>query len=484
MQETFIHKTTHLPIPSLKAIRRRALALSALKPVAYHCCKNSCICYAGYLRDLGQCPHCNAPRLNPSGNPYSTFQHIPLIPQLLALYCNPITAEMLKYRANYKIDDKSTIEDIYDGARYQELRDSFVTIDGVEQPYRFFEDDRELALGLSLDGMCPFKRRKNSCWPIILINYGLPPEVRTHLHNIICTGVIPGPRSPKDLNSFLQPLIDELLELAKGVEAVDVLREELFVLRAHLIPIFGDIPAITKALDFIGHNGLYPCRFCMIMATPGKTSGGGVHLYCPLHRSEGESYNPLDLPLRTHNETLRQGYHVLRAPNETVAGTRATDCGVKGVSLLARLPSVSIPAAAPVEIMHMIWINLIPQLVDLWTNNFNALDAGAENYLIGPQLWNDLGGICESSGDTIPSSFGCRVPHLKKRGNFIAESWSLWATQLAPHILRRRFSSPKYYTHFVRLIKLLKECTSLSITRSELPRIRRGLADWVQDFET
>ncbi|KAF8605879.1 hypothetical protein BDV93DRAFT_437887 [Ceratobasidium sp. AG-I] len=134
--------------------------------------------------------------------------------------------------------------------------------------------------------------------------------------------------------------------------------------------------------------------------------------------------------------------------------------------------------------MHMIWINLIPQLVKLWTNDFHEIGAGSENYLIGPQLWAVLGNICKKSGDTIPSSFGCRVPHLKKRGNFIAESWSLWATQLAPHILRRRFSNPKYYIHFVRLIKLIKECTSLSLARAELPRIRKGLADWVKDFET
>lgn len=252
--------------------------------------------------------------------------------------------------------------------------------------------------------MAPFKKRKHSCWPIILIDYSLPPEVRTHLHNIICTGVIPGPHSPKDLNSFLQPLIDELLELAKGVGAVDVLREELFILRAHLIPIFGDIPAITKALEFVGHNGRYPCRFCMIMAISGRTVNG-THLYCPLHRSDGNPYRPLDLPLRTHDETIKLGYNVLRAPNETASADLATECGVKGVSLLVRLPSVSIPASFPVEIMHMVWVNLIPQLVNLWTNDFNGLDAGKENYLISPALWNVFRNICGESGNIS-------LPHL------------------------------------------------------------------------
>ena len=331
--------------------------------------------------------------------------------------------------------------------------------------------------------MCPFKRRKQSCWPLILINYSLPPDIRTHLHNIICVGVVPGPHSPTDLNSFLQPLIDELIELAKGVEAVDMLTEELFALRGYLVTAFGDIPAVSKLLEFVGHNGRYPCRFCMILAIQAPTAGGGSHLYCPLHRSEGLSFDPLNLPIRTHAETLRQGYEVLQAPNDTARSNLATDCGVKGVSLLARLSSMSIPASFPVEIMHMVWINLIPQLAELWTRQFNGLDDGIESYAINSLLWNSIGTICDNSGATIPSAFGCRVPHFKKRFQFTAESWSLWATQLAPNLLRRRFTKAKYYVHFVQLINLMKEVTDCSLNRSELPRLREGFARWVQDYE-
>ena len=103
-----------------------------------------------------------------------------------------------------------------------------------------------------------------------------------HQNNIICVGAIPSPHSPKDINSFLQPLIDKLAELAKGVEAVDVVHGELFSLHAHLVAAGGDIPAISKLLEFLGHNARFPCRLCMIQSMPGKTAGG-THLYCPLH---------------------------------------------------------------------------------------------------------------------------------------------------------------------------------------------------------
>lgn len=483
MQANFVRKDLpHMPLPSLKLLRTRMLALSALKPVDYHCCKKSCICYTGYLATLTRCPYCDTARFNSAGAPQAVFSYVPLIPQLLALFCNKSTCEKLRYRATYK-PETETIEDIFDGSLYRELCKRLVTVDGVKKPYRFFEDARELALGLSVDGMCPFKKRKHSCWPLIIINYNFPPDIRNHLDNIICVGVVPGPQSPKDLNSFLQPLIAELVDLANGVEAVDVLNKEIFALRGHLLTGFGDIPALSKIIEFLGHNALYPCRFCLILAIQGRTSGGGTHLYCPLHRGKDTPIDPLNLPLRTHQETLRQGAEVLQAPNENARANVAKKYGVKGVSLFARLPSIDLPRSFPAEVMHMVWINLIPQLADLWTGAFNGLDGGSETYIIHPQLWEALGDICDSSGATIPSAFGCRVPHLSKRSQFIAASWCIWATQLAPNLLRQRFLNSTYYVHFVQLVNLMKECMDYSMLREDLPRIREGFAEWVKEYE-
>jgi hypothetical protein len=73
MQKIYCRANTKTPIPSLKSIRTRMLALSALSPVEYHCCKNLCVCYAGYLADFVECPYCYTPRLSPSGRPYAIF---------------------------------------------------------------------------------------------------------------------------------------------------------------------------------------------------------------------------------------------------------------------------------------------------------------------------------------------------------------------------------------------------------------------------
>ena len=79
----------------------------------------------------------------------------------------------------------------------------------------------DIALGLSTDGFGPFKRRTKTAWPIILFNYNLPPKEHFLKRNIILIGVVPGPKKPCDFNSFLWPLVQELLQLENGVSAFD-----------------------------------------------------------------------------------------------------------------------------------------------------------------------------------------------------------------------------------------------------------------------
>ncbi|KAJ1300030.1 hypothetical protein OPQ81_011150 [Rhizoctonia solani] len=469
-------------IPSIKRLRTHAQGLSGLSASRHHCCVNSCVAFIGYLDHLQACPVCHESRFDSAGKPRNHFTSIPLIPQLRALFACPITAKKMSYRHQYT-NNNGTIADIFDSLWYLELRDLFVVIDGKAMPYKYFQEAHEVALGISMDGTCPFKRRNNTCWPILIINYNLPPEERTRIEHMICVGVIPGPKCPSNINSFLQPLIDELCDLARGVTAVDVNQHQLFALRAHLLMIFGDIPALTKVLEFIGHNGCLPCRFCLMPTVPGPTSGGGSHRYCPLHQPDGFRMDPLNLPLREHDQCTATGLKVLKAKNPTEQKRLATESGIKGITLLARVPSVSIPRSFPVDLMHMIWQNLIPQLIELWTGKFNDLDAGLEDYHLRLNAWNALCDACVPSKRTMPSSFGCPVPDPRKPSHFIAESWNIFTAQLAPPLLYKRFSDERYYQHFVRLVRILRLVVSFDLPRDKIPEIRRGLAEWVEEYK-
>ncbi|KAF5309636.1 hypothetical protein D9758_018932 [Tetrapyrgos nigripes] len=165
------------PLPKLHTQRRRLLFLAGFKPQEYHCCINSCVCYAGTYADHQQCPYCKEPRFKPSGKPRKFFTYIPLIPRLRALFQNHDLAKKMRYRHDRLAKD--VIEDIFDGEQYKELRNTSVHVGDTHYDRNYFSDPREVALGLSTDGFCPFKKRNKTAWPIILIPCRTLPS-RTH----------------------------------------------------------------------------------------------------------------------------------------------------------------------------------------------------------------------------------------------------------------------------------------------------------------
>jgi hypothetical protein len=166
------------------------------------------------------------------------------------------------------------ISDVYDSENYRELLAKEVVLDGQSLGHPFFHDDRDVALGLATDGFSPFKNRRVTAWPLILFNYNLPPQLRFLLDHIICVGVIPGPRKPRDLDSFLWPVVYEFLSLARGVRAYDGVKAELFKLHAYLILGTGDMPAVASLMRMLGHNAICACRMCGIIGIriPNKPS--------------------------------------------------------------------------------------------------------------------------------------------------------------------------------------------------------------------
>jgi Transposase family tnp2 len=122
------------------------------------------------------------------------------------------------YQSKYQ-HDGTNLQDVMNGRNYQWLWKTPVTINNQPRPYKYFEDPRDIALGLSTDGFCPFRKCKKTCWLILIYNYNLSPEICFWICHILCVGIVPGPYKPKDFNSFLWPLVEELLKVAAGIKS-------------------------------------------------------------------------------------------------------------------------------------------------------------------------------------------------------------------------------------------------------------------------
>ena len=323
-------------------IQARVRLLAGVEPELYDCCPgpNACMCFTGEHRDLKNCLICNAPRFNSKGHPRRRFTYIPIVPRLQAAAASRSLAEAMQYRGQYK-HEAGMIGDVFDGKDYQHLQNSDITLDGEVLKdsngkalgTKYFEDPRDVALGLSTDG---FSVHGSTFWPLIIFLYNLPPTIRFLLENIFALGIIPG--KPVLTDTFLWPFLQELRKLASGVTAYDILSCKNFILRAFLILIFGDIPAIAMLMHMKGHNGISPCCICPIIATPLRR-GTQVTYYVVSTFDDDAEWRTL----RDHQTMMRQAQEIEDAPTKGQAEALAKTYGIKGKSTLSSIGSIQFP---------------------------------------------------------------------------------------------------------------------------------------------
>jgi hypothetical protein len=128
----------------------------------------------------------------------------------------------------------------------------------------FAKDARNHRLGLATDDFNPFlKKNTEYCmWPMFVEPYNLPPWECMEESNFMMALLIPDPASPKkDFDLFLEPLVEDLLELWSGVHAYDGRSGKMFNLHATVLWSIHDYPTLSTIL---GHTtkGYFACIHC------------------------------------------------------------------------------------------------------------------------------------------------------------------------------------------------------------------------------
>jgi len=186
---------------------------------------------------------------------------------------------------------------------------------------------------------------------------------------------------------------------------------------------------------------------------------------------------------RTHNEFERT-YHCLDiAKNEAERKRIWRETGISCVSLFSLLPYFDMAQSVPHGFMHMVYINQFKVLIKLWHGEFKGLDSGTSHYIIPHAIWKTISIETRQAVKTIPASFVRSIPNITADfHSFTAEDNMFWLTWLAPYLLAGRLPEP-YYSHMLKIIKIIKICTGFSMTRAELMAVSTDLYQWHLEYE-
>ena len=88
----------------------------------------------------------------------------------------------------------------------------------------FKEEPRSIRLGLAMDGVNPFGLQSLSwsTWPVCLVNYNLPPWLAIKKGHLLLSLIVPGKYKVKNMDVYLEPLVDELRTLWDGINVKDM----------------------------------------------------------------------------------------------------------------------------------------------------------------------------------------------------------------------------------------------------------------------
>ncbi|XP_031107361.1 uncharacterized protein LOC116012037 isoform X1 [Ipomoea triloba] len=226
-----------------------------------HACKYDCVLFWKELETNECCPICGTSRWKVKGSkgkniPHKILRYFPLKPRLQRLFMSKKIANDMRWHKERRIDDDEYLRHPADSKAWKDFDKEF--------PW-FANDARNVRLGLASDGFNPFGNMSNaySMWPVILIPYNLPPWMCMKESFFMLTLLIPGPKAlGRDIDVYLQPLIDDLIELWEGgVTTYDSYSSTNFQLHASILWTINDFPAYGNLSGWFT-KGYMACPNC------------------------------------------------------------------------------------------------------------------------------------------------------------------------------------------------------------------------------
>ena len=347
--------------------------------------------------------------------------------------------------------EEGTYSDVFDGKVWND----FLNPEGVpflSLPYNY-------ALQLNVDWFNPYERTTHSEGAIYISIMNLPRNERFLQENVMLVGVIPGPQEPSlHMNSLLQPLVNDLLKLWKGVILKNTHNHSVLV-RAALLCSACDIPASRKVCGFVGHNAIKGCNRCLLSFPTEKF--GDKPDFSNFDRSQW-------LP-RT-NELNRDAAKQHKECNtQTQQHELEQKFGVR-YTLLNELPYFDASRMTVIDPMHNLLLGTAKHMVEMWksssllnSKDMDAIQAKVDSFVTPP----DIGRIPTK----IFSGFS----------GFTAEQWKNWTIYFSLYALKDHL----HWQHYNCWHLFVKACYILcrrKISQAQLQDADKFIAEFCELF--
>lgn len=206
--------------------------------------------------------------------------------------------------------------------------------------------------------------------------------------------------------------------------------------------------------------------------------------YVPLMLPKKQALrNPTSLPLRKHGDWTCIMSRIASASTKKEKKEIVMNSGIKGMPVLLHVGSLDYARRIPWDFMHLLFQNVVKNLVHLWMGKFKNLDAGSGDFVIPEHIWKEIGIETVAVTRDIPAAFVGTLGNLAgDQTTYTAETWAFWFMYITPILLIGHLSK-RYYNHFSLLVNIIKKCIQYSITIDELNELHDNIVKWVKEYE-
>ncbi|EIW81720.1 hypothetical protein CONPUDRAFT_54837 [Coniophora puteana RWD-64-598 SS2] len=488
-------------------VKKHIENLSGVEPIWSDMCINSCVGYTGKNFDLEKCPRCFEPRYDPVQSriakkkvPQQRFVTLLLGLQLQSFFATLEHAELMQYRVLkteqnlHRVDVEGrpieVFEDVFNGKQY---------LDAVR---RGDIKPGDPVLMFSIDGAQLYASKQSDVWIYIWVIFDVPPSHRYKKAYVLPGAVIPGPRKPKHLESFLFPGFHHLSAIQRdGLGLWDPRLDTTYISHPYLHIGTADGPGMAFLCGLSGHHGRMACR--LLCGTPGRHPDGSGHYYPMLQQP---TFPPglivpnsmhEDLDVRTLPKAGDGDYNTI-IERITECRTNAQyesvrrDTGITRPCIFLGLPRdhlLPVPHCFGSDCMHLWTFNVGDELIPLWHGEFSVKAPDSRNgwtwgALMDKDEWAKHGQLVANATPFLPGSFDRppRNPAEKIHSGYKAWEYYLYLYGICTSILFGVLED-RFYKNFVELVGAVRILGQFRITLQQLDEAQEKIYNFVEGFE-